>query len=126
MIGQTYGAPRPKNRRQIEIGFREQAAENERKARAILSLYERVKNEAVDLTRSQHAIRAVDFAFQHPIFAAPHFMDHAQIPAPSAKRILAVLRDAGLFHTLREGRGRRAGIYAFPELLSVAEGRQVL
>ncbi len=106
-------------------GIREQAANNETKARAILSLYDRIKQQTVDLTHSQHAMRAVDFLFQSPIFSAPTFINHSSIPKPTASRILALLRDAGILITLEEGRGRRAGIYAFKELLNVAEGREV-
>lgn len=107
-------------------GVIEQASDNDAKARAILSLYERVKRQVVDLTHSQHAIRAVDFLFRHPIFAAPHFVAAADIPKPTAMRILNLLREGGLLATLREGRGRRYGVYAFRELLSLAEGRSIL
>ena len=106
-------------------GIREQAAENERKARAILSLYDRVKKEVVDLTRSQHSLRAVDFIFQTPIFSAPMFTQQSDIPKPTAGRILTLLRNDGLLHAIREGRGRRPGIYAFRELLNIAEGTEV-
>ena len=106
-------------------GVREQASENERRARAILALYDRLKTQMTDLTHSQHAMRAVDFLFQSPIFSAPVFTSHADIPKPTASRILALLRDAGILFTLEEGRGRRAGIYAFRELLNVAEGSEV-
>lgn len=106
-------------------GVREQSNENERRARAILALYDRVKTQVVELTHSQHAIRAIDFLFQAPIFAAPTFINHAEIPKPTANRILALLRDQGVLLTLEEGRGRRAGIYAFRELLDVAEGKDL-
>ncbi|HQD65609.1 MAG TPA: Fic/DOC family N-terminal domain-containing protein [Casimicrobium huifangae] len=52
--------------------------------------------------------------------------DAPQIPKPTAKRILALLRDSGVLVTLREGKGRLPGIHAFRELLNVAEGRTVL
>ena len=106
-------------------GVREQAGENERRARSILALYDRIKTQVADLTHSQHTMKAVDFLFQTPIFGAPAFTNHAGIPKPSASRILALLRDAGILLTLEEGRGRRAGIYAFRELLNVAEGSEV-
>lgn len=106
-------------------GIRKQAAENERKARAILALYDHVKTQVADLTHSQHAIRAVDFLFQSPIFAAPLFTNHSEIPRPTANRILTLLRDAGILYAIQEGRGRRPGIYAFRELLNVAEGDNV-
>lgn len=108
-------------------GIVEQSAENERKARAILALYEQVKNQVVEETHSQHAIRAVDFLFQQPIFSAPVFTEHSEIPKPTAARILTLLRDdMGLLHTIREGKGRRAGIYAFGDLLNIAEGRKII
>lgn len=107
-------------------GIVEQSAENEQKARAILALYEQVKTRVVDLTHSQHAIRAVDFLFQSPIFKAPDFTEKSEIPKPTAARILAMLREDGLLHALREGKGRRSGIYAFRELLNVAEGRRTI
>lgn len=106
-------------------GVREQAGENERRARAILALYDRIKTQVVELTHSQHTMRAVDFLFQSPIFAAPAFTNHADIPKPTANRILTLLREAGILVTVEEGRGRRAGIYAFRELLNVAEGSEV-
>ncbi|MGE0682487.1 MAG: Fic family protein [Candidatus Binatia bacterium] len=106
-------------------GIQQQSAENERKARAILTLYDRLKTQVVDLTHSQHSIRAVDFIFQTPIFTAPLFTNHSQIPKPTATRILNLLREKGIVSPLREGRGRRAGIYIFPELLNIAEGGDV-
>lgn len=106
-------------------GVREQAAENERKARAILALYGRVKEQVVDLTHSQHAIRAIDFLFNTAIFSTPTFLANSGIPRPTANRILKLLRREGLLQTIMEGRGRRAGIYVFRELLNIAEGREV-
>lgn len=103
-------------------GVSEQAAENERKARAILNLYDRVKTQVADLTHSQHSIRAVDFIFQSPIFSAPLFTNNSGIPRPTANRILTLLREEGLLATILEGRGRRAGFFAFRELLNIAEG----
>ncbi|MHC1699979.1 MAG: Fic family protein [Humidesulfovibrio sp.] len=106
-------------------GVREQAAENERKARAILALYGRVKEQVVDLTHSQHAIRAIDFLFNTAIFSTPTFLTNSGIPKPTASRILKLLRREGLLQMIVEGKGRRAGIYIFRELLNIAEGREV-
>jgi Fic family protein len=106
-------------------GIVDQAAENERKARSILALYEKVKTQVADITHSQHAIRTVDFLFQQPIFSAPHFTQNSNIPKPTAARILGLLRDEHLLHTLREGKGRRHGIFIFRELINIAEGDSV-
>lgn len=106
-------------------GVLQQAAENERKARAILSLYNRLKNSVVDLTHSQHSIRAVDFIFQTPVFSTPFFTKYSKIPKPTAARILNILRDKGLVLTIQGGKGQRPNIFAFRELLNIAEGKDV-
>lgn len=106
--------------------IRAQGQENEQKARSILALYNRVKEQVVNLTHSQHAIRAVDFIFQMPLFSSPAFTKHSEIPKPTASRILTLLREHKLVSVLREGKGKRFGIYAFRELLNIVEGREVL
>lgn len=106
-------------------GVREQAAQNERKARSILSLYDCTKTQVAELTHSQYAIHAVDFLFQTPIFAAPTFVALSGIPKPTANRILNLLRDDQILRAVQEGRGRRPGIFVFSELLNIAEGKEV-
>jgi Uncharacterized conserved protein len=106
-------------------GIREQAAENEKKARSILSLYEKVKIEVMELTRSKHAIRAVDFIFQTPTFQGPWFMRLSGIPRPSAARILKILIEGDVLKTAVRGRGRRPGIFVFRDLINIAEGKDI-
>lgn len=106
-------------------GIQQQAVENERKARTILALYDRVKDQIVDLTHSQYSIRAVDFIFEIPIFTATLFTKHSKIPKPTAARILKILTEKDLLRPLREGKGRRAGIFIFRELINVAEGKDM-
>lgn len=50
-------------------GVTEQATVNEAKARSILELYEKIKIQVVELTHSQHSIRAVDYLFNSPVFS---------------------------------------------------------
>jgi len=107
-------------------GIEKQAAENARKASAIHSLYNRIKTQVADLTHSQHSIRVVDFIFQSPIFASTLFTNHSEIPKPTANRILTLLKDEKILLPIEEGRGRRPGIYAFRELLNIAEGNEFL
>lgn len=100
----------------------EQAASNQRKAMAILKLYEEKKSEVIPLTRSQYAIHALDFIFSRPIFKSSGFIQDAGIPKPTATRILALLRDERILSILREASGRRSAVYAFAELLDIVEG----
>ncbi|MEF8730300.1 MAG: Fic/DOC family N-terminal domain-containing protein [Accumulibacter sp.] len=100
-----------------------QAEENQHKAAAILALYERMKREVADLTRSQYAIHALDWIFGRPIFKSSDFVASAGIPEPTAKRIVPALREAGVLRVLVEASGRRASTLCFPALLNIAEGR---
>ncbi len=56
------------------------------------------------------------------MFKSSDFVRGAGIPAPTAKRILGVLKKEGILRPLAAGRGRRASILAFPSLLNIAEG----
>lgn len=98
-----------------------QAVENEAKARTVLGLYDSLKAQVVDITHSQHSIRALDFIFKTPIFTATAFTRHSDIPKPTANRILTLLRNEEILATVREARGRRPALYCFPELLRIAE-----
>jgi Fic family protein len=102
-----------------------QAHDNEGKARAILELYRSKKDWVAEQTRSQHAVRALDWFFDRPIFKTSDFVNSGGIPKPTASRIIRVLRDEGMLKELRPARGRRPAIVAFTELLNIAEGQQV-
>jgi Fic family protein len=104
-------------------GIYQQAEENARKAQDILALYDSVKKSVLQEIHSQYAIAAVDFIFRAPIFPSTLFVSSANIPKPTANRLLALLRKKGLLFTLREGKGRRPGVYAFMDLMSIAERR---
>jgi Fic family protein len=105
-------------------GLRAQAEENANKAIGIRDLYNRFKPRLIESSRSQHAILALDWIFSRPIFKSSDFVESSGIPAPTAKRLLAVMREEnlGLLGTLREGSGRRPAIYIVHELFSLIEG----
>ncbi len=105
---------------------RAQAEDNLRRTEAILRLHQDLKHRLPDLTRSQYAVRALDWIFARPIFSAPDFIEGAGIPAPTARRFLGVLRTVGVLKNLRAGRGRRPAVLAFPQLLNIVEGREVV
>lgn len=104
----------------------EQAKGNIGRVQAILGLYEMMKTQVREITRSQHSAQIVDALFDRPIFRIGDFAVRAAIPKPTAHPLLRQLQEAGLLKLLREGSGRRPAILAFPELLNIAEGRKVL
>lgn len=102
--------------------LKSQAEDNQAKAQAILRLYEEKKTWIAESTRSVFAINALDFLFRRPVFGTSDFTRQKKIPAPSAHRILKLLRDKGIFKVLQTSSGRRPGILAFRELLNIVEG----
>jgi Fic family protein len=100
-----------------------QAEENQTKAQEILSLYRERKDWVVEVTRSQYAVRALDWIFVRPIFRTSDFIESVDIPRPTANRILREVRDQGLLREIRPASGRRGRILAFPTLLNIAEGK---
>ncbi len=99
-----------------------QAEENLTKAQAILELYNRMKTRFAELTHSQYAIHALDWVFERPIFKSSDFVRSANIPKPTAQRILNILKFEGILREIQPGSGRRAATLAYPELLNIAEG----
>ncbi len=99
-----------------------QAVENLEKAKAILDLYNRMKLLFAETTHSQYAIHAQDWVFERPIFKGSDFVRSANIPKPTAQRILNLLKAKGILRQIEAGSGRRAATLAFPELLNIAEG----
>jgi len=99
----------------------DQASQNESKTRSILDLYKTRKEWIVKITHSQHAIRALDFLFGQPVLNGTHFVEHAGIPAPTARRILKLCAEKGLLKVVRPASGRRTAVYRFPELLKITE-----
>jgi Fic family protein len=99
-----------------------QAESNQSKALSILKLYQFRKDWIVEVTRSQYAVRALDWMFVRPIFRSSDFAASVDIPGPTASRILRVVRDQGMLTEIRAASGRRAATFAFNELLDIADG----
>ncbi len=99
-----------------------QALENTRKARAIMKLYEARKVWIAEKARSRYGVAALDFIFGQPVFRASDFGQIQGIPRSSASNILRKIRDDLLVEVIPAS-GRKAAIYAYSELLDIAEGK---
>lgn len=105
----------------------EQAAANATKALAIMALYERLKRQVLDLTHSQFAVPLLNLLFEQPVFRTTTLEVRAGMPSrPMIMNLLGTLKREGILKTVREGRGRRAGILALPELVNLCEGKEVI
>ena len=102
-----------------------QAEESRSRASQILGLYEHRKDWVPEVSRSPYGVRAIDWLFAHPVFSASGFVRRSGIPRRSAERLLQMLLSEGLLEQLMPRSGPRSAVYAYVELLEVAEGRTI-
>lgn len=107
-------------------GVAEQAKTNCQRVHDIMGLYEHTKERVRELTHSQHSSPLVDALFERPIFRVKDLCERLNIKKPTLHSLIKQLLDAGVIVTLREGAGRRPATLAFPQLLNIAEGREVV
>ena len=103
----------------------EQAQINTEKATRIIDLYQLKKDWAIENLSTQYAIKALDYIFTKPIFAGSDFVNHSGIPTATAQRIIRTMREKELLKVFKEAAGRSPAILGFPELLNIAEGREI-
>jgi hypothetical protein len=80
-----------------------------------------MKQKVPQAIRSQYVIQAINALFDRPIFTSTDFMARSKIPEDSTRRILKALKDEGFVGDLRPGKGRRAGVLVFPNLIEITE-----
>jgi Fic family protein len=103
-----------------------QAEKNLTKVKQIRDLYDDTRRRVVEITHSQFAMAAVDALFTRPVISGTNFAEKAGFNnRVTANNMLRQLEQAGLIVRLREGGGRTPAIYGFPELINIADGRQV-
>lgn len=105
----------------------EQAQLNATKARAIIDLYQHLKERVIALTHSQYAVPLLDQIFERPLFPSTQLrFSDGNTPSRQAKaHLLRVLRQDGILKVVREGSGRRPQVLAFAELINLCEGKEV-
>ena len=108
-------------------GITEQAKVNVGRLYKILGLYEKTKTQVRELTHSQHTVQLVDTLFDKPIFIATDFVKRSGIGKSTLHGLLRQLQQPeGPIMTIKEGAGRSPSVYAFPDLLNICEGKEVL
>ncbi len=103
----------------------EQARAYQQKIHDLLELYDERKEQIVEETHSQYSGRTLDYIFKRPIFQTTDFVENSEIPEPTARHILRVLRRCGLLKEFRKAKGRRPATLAFAGLLNIVEGRNL-
>jgi Fic family protein len=104
----------------------EQARINASTARAIMDLYEKLKIRVIKLTHSQFAVPLLDAIFERPIFRSSSLESRPDLPSkPMIHHLLRLLKKDGILKVVREGRGRRAQVLMFTELVKLCEAKQI-
>jgi len=104
----------------------EQAKSNNRKVKNIMRLYKDMKKKIHKITRSQYTIHLLDAIFDRPIFETTDLVKRTAIHKPTAMGLLRQLKKENILKELRAGSGRRAAVLSFPELINIAEGKDIL
>lgn len=105
----------------------EQAKQNATKARAVIDLYEHLKERVLELTRSKYAVPMLDLLFERPVLRSTDLDGHKGMPSkPMIMNMLGKLKQEGILKVVREGSGRRAQVLALAELINLCEGRKVI
>ena len=107
-----------------------QARANSARVREIMDLYEAMKLELHEVTRSQYSVYLLDAIFNKPIFKVTDVckqlnLDYG-IHEKTVADLLKQLRNAGILKTIQSASGRRSATVCFPSLLNVAEGKRVM
>ena len=98
-----------------------QAKENGLKVKAILSLYEEMKERIQYVSHSQFSIQLLDFIFRRPVFKTSAFSKETGIPRPTALKLLGRLKSEGIVTERRKASGSQAGVLSFSRLLAIVE-----
>ncbi|NQU40856.1 MAG: Fic family protein [Lentisphaerae bacterium] len=97
----------------------EQAELNTGRAGAILKLYNGMKEEINQATRSQYALQTLDALFAAPFLTKADFVQRSGIALRTGERLLPELESAGILRVYEKGAGRRPTIYAFQRLIDI-------
>ncbi len=100
-------------------GVAEQSKINTEKVRSIRSLYEEKKERIAEVTKSQYAIRVLDFLFAKPVFRSSDFAAESRIPKATANRILQQLEEAKVIFLVSKGKGTAPSMYGFTRLVKL-------
>jgi Fic family protein len=97
----------------------EQAKKNIILAKEILSLYNSLKQEIVDLTKSKHSINILDFLFEKPVFTSSDFLKKLGVKRPVVMRNLNRLLEGKIIILSERGSGSKPSLYSFERLLEI-------
>ncbi|SNS34254.1 Fic family protein [Granulicella rosea] len=105
-------------------GLTLQADRNVLRVKAVLDLYERLKDDMLARNGSRFTIPMLDAMFAQPIFQAGSLLEQKGMPQrANLMRQLGALVDTKVLKVLTVGSGRRATVYSLHELVKLCESK---
>ncbi len=99
----------------------DQAVKNTTRAKHVANLYNELKIEIQEISKSRNAIQIQDFLFSKIMFETPDFTRASGLSKPHAARVLKNLLEHKVVKTISSASGRRPAIYAFTALMEIIE-----
>ncbi len=96
-----------------------EAKKNIKKATLIYDLYNKKKEEIVNLTHSQYSIQTLDAIFSFPVFSSMTFYKKSKIDNRNGSRILKQLADGDILDVIEKGSDKKPTSYRFKDLLDI-------
>ena len=98
-----------------------QSVVNQQHAQAILDLYQERKDWIQRHSKSRYAIAVLDAIFDQPVFRVSTLAERLSIERRTLNRIVQSLVAQGMLTQMVPNLGSRGGIYAYIDLLNIAE-----
>ena len=102
-----------------------QAEANTKRAKQVVTLYEKLKNIIQQVTKTKASIQIQDFLFSKIMFQTPDFTEASGLSKPHAARVLKRLMQQDIVKIISPAKGRRPAIYGFAGLMKIIESEQV-
>jgi len=101
-----------------------QAKRNISKARTILELYNKMKQDIPEIMHSQFSLQSLEFLFNMPVFTSMDYIHHSGVPKTSVSRLLIALRQKRIIEYLEEPAGRKPAVYIFRKLIDIVNQQE--
>ncbi len=98
-----------------------QAQRNTKRAKQVARLYEDLKSNIQEISKTRNAIQIQDFLFSKIMFETPDFTKASNLSKPHAARVLKKLVENKIVQTITPAKGRRPAVYAFTALTEIIE-----
>ena len=103
-------------------GIIKQSNKNIEKSKEIISLYNEIKEQFINITHSNFAINVLDSLFKKPIISASELAKNSNIPSPTTANVLfKKLLNSNIISLEKKAGGTRSAIYMFDKLVQIVD-----